>query len=144
MNSRFLNAAAVALAVLGLAACGQPDEQTAGQKLDAAVEQARQTGVQAKADAEAAASEVGARLQAGARAGERALSDAAITARINAALAVDDQLKARKIDVDTREGSVVLMGSAPSEQARDRATVLARAVEGVRAVENRLVLQPQG
>lgn len=144
MLRRQLTLAACAMAVLGLAACDRRDEQTPGQKLDAALEDARRTGTQAKTEAQAAANEMGSKIESGAKAGERAVSDAAITARINAALALDEQLKARNINVDTRDGSVVLMGTAPDEQARERATQLARGVEGVHAVENRLSVRAKG
>ncbi len=69
-------------------------------------------------------------------------ADAAITVAVNAALAKDSQLSALSIDVDTVDGKVVLDGRAPDDAARDRATVLAQAVDGVRSVDNRLSVQP--
>ncbi len=68
-------------------------------------------------------------------------SDMAITAKVNAALAADEKLSALKIDVDTQAGRVALTGTAPDAESRDRATTLARAVEGVVAVDNRLVVE---
>lgn len=139
---RRLGLAAAALLAVGLAACGQSeDPRTAGQKLDAAVDQ-----VQAKADA------AGERIAEGAAqvkqdaaqvAGEasRVVADAAITAAINAELARDDQLSALKIDVDTADGRVALRGTAPSAAARERASALALQVEGVRSVDNQLTLK---
>lgn len=46
----------------------------------------------------------------------------------------------QEIEVDTVQGVVSLSGPAPSADAAERATVLARAVEGVTAVQNRLVV----
>ena len=55
-------------------------------------------------------------------------------------MAADDQLSALKIEVETAQGVVSLSGPAPSADAAERATVLARAVEGVTGVQNRLVV----
>lgn len=67
-------------------------------------------------------------------------TDMGITAKVNAALVADDQLKALQIDVDTRDGQVTLTGKAPDAQARERATTLAAAVDGVKQVNNQLVV----
>ena len=66
------------------------------------------------------------------------VSDAAITAAINARLALDDSLSALKINVDTRQGRVALRGTALDAVAIARAEQLAAAVGGVTAVDNRL------
>ena len=73
-----------------------------------------------------------------------AVTDATITTKINAALVADDQLKALNINVDTKDGKVVLTGAAPDAGSRDRATTMAKAVEGVVDVDNRLTVQPKG
>ena len=69
-------------------------------------------------------------------------SDAAITVAVNTALAKDEQLNVLRIDVNTVDGHVVLDGSAPDAAARQRATQLARNVDGVKSVDNRLALPP--
>lgn len=69
-----------------------------------------------------------------------AASDMGITAKVNAALVADDQLKATQINVDTRDGQVTLSGQAPDAAARERATTLAAAVTGVKQVNNHLVV----
>jgi len=68
--------------------------------------------------------------------------DAMITAAVNGALAADASLSALRIDVDTTDGRVVLKGSAPDAAARDRATQLARGIDGVLTVDNRLTVNP--
>lgn len=70
-------------------------------------------------------------------------ADATITTKVNAALLADDGLKVMKVDVDTKNGRVSLMGSAPDTAARDRATTLARAIDGVTAVDNQLSITPK-
>lgn len=120
--------ATLALTAL-LAACSKPEEQTAGQKLDETITKTEQAGAEIKADAQQMANQAG-----------QALTDAGITTQINAALAADDELKALQINVDTKDGRVVLTGAAPNANAQQRATMLAQAVEGVMAVDNRLVI----
>jgi hyperosmotically inducible periplasmic protein len=118
-------------AALALAACSPRDNggATAGQKVDQAVAGAKAGMEDAKNAAKDASTAVA-----------KAATDATITTKINAALAADDQLKATKIDVDTSQGRVVLTGKAPDGGSRERATTLARAVDGVVEVDNRLVV----
>jgi len=71
-----------------------------------------------------------------------AASDVAITVAVNTALAKDKDLSALRIDVSTVDGHVVLDGSAPDAESRQRATLLTRAVDGVKSVDNRLALPP--
>ncbi|MBI5721251.1 MAG: BON domain-containing protein [Burkholderiales bacterium] len=66
--------------------------------------------------------------------------DAAITASVKAELARDAELNTHRIEVATREGRVSLRGTAPNAVARDRAARLAATVEGVRSVDNQLLL----
>jgi hyperosmotically inducible protein len=67
--------------------------------------------------------------------------DAAITAEIQSRLARDPALSTLRIDIDSSGGNVVLRGLAPDAAARDRATMLARGVEGVLRVSNELQLR---
>ena len=64
--------------------------------------------------------------------------DAGITAGVDARLEQDGRLNAQAIDIDTSKGRVVLRGLAPDRASRERATVLAKQVDGVRSVENLL------
>jgi len=69
-------------------------------------------------------------------------NDAAITVAVSSALARDEQLSVLHIDVNTVDGHVVLDGSAPDADARQRATQLVRNIHGVKSVDNRLALPP--
>jgi len=73
-----------------------------------------------------------------------AIDDTGISAKVKAALAVDPALSASRIEVQTQNGVVRLEGPAPDEAAKARATVLAAAPDGVRSVDNRLVLPQPG
>jgi hyperosmotically inducible protein len=127
---RLLPVAAAAALALSLAACGErEDERTIGQRIDSTVNQVERKAESMTADA--ASTEVTDKVK-----------DAAITTAINAELAKDKDLSALKIDVDTQDARVRLNGTAPDAAARDRATALARAVDGVVAVDNQLVVSP--
>ena len=142
---------ATTAAAFALVACGQKDEATAGQKVDGAIEQSQAAATEAKENIQIAASEMQKDIQSTAkdmqREGEKAaesvsstLGDVAITAKVKAALAGDDELSALGINVDTSSAVVTLKGPAPSAIASDRATVLAKAVEGVTEVNNMLIV----
>ncbi|HEY8879514.1 MAG TPA: BON domain-containing protein [Roseateles sp.] len=68
--------------------------------------------------------------------------DAGITVQVRTALAADATLAAVPIAVSTDHGVVKLEGQAPDAQTRERATVVASAATGVKAVDNRLTLPP--
>ncbi len=134
--------------LLGLTACKPtpeaPRETTVGQKADAAVATAQASADQATAKAKQAAAELRADTsQAMDKAGS-AMKDAAITTAVTAKLAADPALKALRINVDTAAGRVALSGDAPDNAARERATTLARSVDGVTAVNNQLTIKSKG
>lgn len=133
--------AALALAT-ALTACSKnnEDERTAGQKLDGAIAEAKQSAQETRQDAKQAMTDA---EQSAARAADKtaeATGDMAITAKVNAALVADDKLKATQINVDTREGHVTLTGQAPDANSRERASTLAAAIDGVKHVNNQLVV----
>ena len=132
-----LGALAIAAA---LSACGRQadDDLNTGQRAgDATTTAARRDGDTVMADARMSARDA-------ADTTARVSSDMNITAKVNAALAVDDKLKATQINVDTRDGQVTLSGQAPDAQSRERATTLASAVDGVKQVNNQLVVTRNG
>ena len=77
-------------------------------------------------------------MERGADNTKRAASDTAITAKVKSALLADEKVKGTKIDVETKEGTVTLTGTAKSPAEKDQAERLASAVEGVRTVVNRI------
>ncbi len=138
---RYTTLIAAAAAAVALAACGKTEDATVGQRIDNATTEMQSAANELRNDTRDAAKDMQA---AGSDAGQaiaEGTSDMAITAKVNAALAADDKLSALKIDVDTEAGRVALNGTAPDADSRERATVLAAAVQGVVAVDNRLVIQ---
>ncbi|HXH28769.1 MAG TPA: BON domain-containing protein [Candidatus Polarisedimenticolia bacterium] len=68
--------------------------------------------------------------------------DALITADVKARLFADRGLGVFKINVDTDECVVSLVGCVDTAEQKKRATAIARRVKKVRAVHNRLSLCP--
>jgi hyperosmotically inducible protein len=148
-------AGAIALA-LGLSACGKQDDgKTAGQQLDSAIAKTEDAAARAKAKTESEMASAGAAMKNATQSAESSSKDMAnkagekiddltITTTVTAGLAKDPDLSALKINVDTRNGAVILNGSAPTEAARDKAASLAKGVKGVNSVDNKLVVKPAG
>lgn len=72
---------------------------------------------------------------------KKSWSDASITASVKTRLAGQSPATLLKVDVDTTNGVVQLNGNVDSERTKQRATELARQVEGVRRVVNNLKVQ---
>jgi hyperosmotically inducible periplasmic protein len=125
--------AIAAAAALTLAACD--DNRTVGQQIDSGVAQAERKSEQVAANTREAANKAG-------NAVSEQVADASITTALNAEYAKDDKLSAIKIDVDTNDGRVTLTGSAPDAASKDRATMLANNVKGVKSVDNKLTVKP--
>ena len=85
---------------------------------------------------------------AGARVGEKVgeaavkvretADEAAITTKIKAKMALDDNVRARAIDVTTTGTTVTLSGTVQSQDEHDRAVRLARETKGVTDVVDQL------
>lgn len=73
----------------------------------------------------------------------RAQRDAALTARVKAALSAVPSLPSSAISVDTYEGEVQLSGYVPAPDLASRAGRVTAAVSGVRMVHNNLVVRHQ-
>jgi osmotically-inducible protein OsmY len=144
MNSRHTPIAVFAtslVAALALSACNRHnDTETAGQKLDRNIAEARQESQDAKQSAQQMGQEAKTSMEHAANKAGDDLNDATITAAVKAKLAADSQLSALDIQVKTDHGDVLLTGKAPSDAARAHATTLASSVSGVQAVQNHLLL----
>jgi len=126
--------------IAALAVSSLYDSRSIGQRIDAGVDATGQKVQNQVDDLRLAASEA---ARDSALVGDRAtgaLTDSGITAAVKTSLAADPALSAIKIDVNTDSGVVRLDGPAPDEKARERATVLAAAPQGVVRVDNRLVV----
>ncbi len=74
----------------------------------------------------------------------RVIDDSVITGKVKAALIADPTTKAHQIEVETFKGTVQLSGWVDTDNARSRATEVARNVQGVKDVKNSLGLRSRG
>ena len=91
------------------------------------VDKARETGAK-----------IGEKTAVAAERAKDVLDDAALTTKIKSKMALDDMVRARDIDVTTRNGIVTLSGSVRSQTERQRAVQLARETSGVTSVTDHL------
>jgi hypothetical protein len=68
--------------------------------------------------------------------------DAVVTGKVRAALLGTEDVKATEINVETQKGVVQLSGVVQTNSDLDRAVYLAKQVEGVKEVQNRLRVKP--
>lgn len=132
--------AAALAAALALSACDRRDDQTAGQKVDEMSAKAKEDAHEAKQASHDAVQEFKQDAREAKNDTQQALSDSAITARVNAQLAADPKLSPLQINVDTSDGRVLLRGNAPDRSSRERATEMANAIDGVKSVDNQIVV----
>jgi osmotically-inducible protein OsmY len=122
MKQRILTMTTIGAMVATMALAGCDRREQAAAKNDTAVAMER---------AGNAADNAGTKMSA-------KIDDAMITTSVKAELAKDSNLSATRINVDTTQGRVMLNGTAPSNEAREHATTLAKNVKGVVAVDNQL------
>lgn len=126
MSGLGLLVAMVATVVL-LAGCDRDTKQAVTEAGAEIRREAKEAGAQAKQSLK----EVG-------EAAGQAAGDAAITARVKAALHAEKDVKSRDIDVETFQGKVVLTGKVPDPAQSQLAMQIAQSVDGVKSVDNRL------
>ncbi len=68
------------------------------------------------------------------------IDDAGITAKVKAALLAEKGVDGMRINVDTSQGNVTLSGKVPDQAQVQRATQVARGIEGVKDVDNKLTV----
>ncbi len=70
--------------------------------------------------------------------------DSTITAKVKAAYVKDPAVKALQVNVETFKGVVHLSGFVNTQDHKQRAEELAKAVAGVKSVKNDIVVKPGG
>jgi hyperosmotically inducible periplasmic protein len=68
-------------------------------------------------------------------------SDPGVTTAVKTKLAADDTVKAYKINVDTKDGVVTLLGTVDTPAAKERAVEIAKATKGVNSVVDELTIE---
>ncbi len=69
------------------------------------------------------------------------VDDSVITAKVKSQIAADDLLKGYQVSVETRKGIVELSGFVNTQRDKDKAGQIARSVEGVKSVQNALIVK---
>ena len=69
------------------------------------------------------------------------IDDTAITTKVKAALLADDYVKGLDIKVETRKGEVQLSGYVDSQEQIDKAVAIAKGVENVKNVDNKMMVK---
>lgn len=140
--TKITSVVAVSTIVLLGAGCDRKDgDTTAGENVDNAVTTTQQ-GAQDAGNTAANATDNAANTAANATADAgQSIEDAAITTALKGKYVLDDELKAHDINVDTMNGVVTLTGAAPSPAAVEKATTVARTVDGVKDVQNQLTVK---
>ena len=112
---------ALAAATLATVGCEQRSADGVGRSVGQSTTSPRTDTMQAKVD------------QAADKVATQA-DDAAITAKVKAAILSEPGLKSLQINVDTKDATVTLSGNVDSDMLRDRAKQIAMSTEGVRDV----------
>ena len=129
MKPRSRHIILVLLAASALAAYGCSDNGS-GDKL----EQKMSRDAQAAKD----------KIEQSADSARSAAGDAVIAAKIKAKIVDDPALKISTINVDTKDGVVVLTGTVNKPEDALRAEQLAQSVDSVKSVENHLTVRSNG
>lgn len=139
-------------AAAAMSACSKTEEaKTVGQKVDTAIEKSEKLAAQAKAKTERAMTDASVAVKDATQKAEvsvqgkgnkmeNKLDDMGITAAVKTALAKDSDISESKINVDTKNGAVILKGTAATSMAKAKATDIATANTGVVSVDNQLLV----
>lgn len=73
---------------------------------------------------------------------EKAWDDASLTTKVKSALASDEGLSTLMLNVDSNKGDVTITGTVKTDAEKDSVERVAKQVEGVKAVHNRVVVKP--
>jgi hyperosmotically inducible periplasmic protein len=112
----------------------------AGTLLIAACDQHAPAGSTA-ASVDRAADKVGATVSNAADKTAAVADDAAITAKVKAAILAEPGLKSLQINVDTSSATVTLTGSVDNADLRERAKQIATSTSGVKGVVDQLTVK---
>jgi hyperosmotically inducible periplasmic protein len=70
------------------------------------------------------------------------VDDTGITTKVKSKLAADSNTSAIKIGVETTNGVVVLTGDVPTQMEKSKAEEIAKSTEGVKSVNNQIMVKP--
>lgn len=142
MNHRLLIKACIAGAfLLGASACDQkPSAEKVGRNIDRAIEKVGPKVEQAANVAEKKLEQAGKVMREKTAAAGEVVDDVTLSARVKTALIAEPGVKARDVNVESKDGVVALYGKAESSEQKELAAKVVSGVQGVKSVDNRLVV----
>jgi hyperosmotically inducible periplasmic protein len=132
----------IVVVAIGFLILGYWTGSRAGRSTDTAQPTVGTTGAVDVQRARERGAEIGERAAEATKKAGEALGEAALTSKIKAKMALDDNVKARAIDVTTSGSTVTLSGTVASSVERERAVRLARETAGVTQVVDNLRVRP--
>ncbi len=75
-------------------------------------------------------------------AADKSSSDDRISDQVRMRLATDPDVKGGALDVEVKEGVVILKGRVDSDKGKEKASKLAKKIKGVKSVDNELSVGP--
>jgi len=120
------------LAALTVVACERSEREKA--RSDAAWKDAKRVATKTVEEVKEKAKEAGETTT-------QIIEDTAVTAKVRTALLAEKDVKSSDIAVETFQGKVILRGTVPNRGQLDLAAKVARSVEGVKVVDNRLAVK---
>ena len=132
-----LAAALAGIALFGAGCSDRSSTPTVGQKVDRAADKVANA-------TENAGNKMAAATENAVSKTATAIDDATITTKVKTAVLAEPGLKTLQIDVDTKNGVVMLSGTVDNQALKERATQVAQAVNGVKSVDNNLTVKSTG
>lgn len=69
------------------------------------------------------------------------VDDSVITTKLKSALLADAEIKGTDVSVDTKQGQVTLTGTVKSEAQKERIEKIAKGIDGVKDVQDKLTVK---
>jgi hyperosmotically inducible periplasmic protein len=140
MKLRTFVAIASIAALAGVAGCDRPSDERAVSRGPSPAAPPQSTPSPAMPSQSPSAGLPPATAEGGDRTAGQVVDDAGITAKVKAALIAEKDVNGMSINVDTAGGKVTLTGKVPDQAQIDKAIQIARAVDGVKSVDNKLTV----
>ena len=144
-GSKLIQCSVLACALVAFSQASSPTTALGAQKQEVkeAAEKTKEGAEKVGSKTVEGAKKVGSKTKEAVSTTGEVITDAWITSRVKTGFLGEDLLKDSRINVDTNDHVVTLKGTVLSAAGRTRATAIAKDVEGVHRVVNRLTIGPK-